>query len=326
MSKFCNRLLPIFLSSFILAISSSAFSQSAYPTKTIRLIAPVSAGGGLDNIARAVAERLSKNLGQSVIVDNLSGGGGAIAAITTAKANPDGYTLMIAYVGTHGTNPAVRKLNYDAIKDFTPIGMIGATPNVLIVNPQVPAKTLGEFIAYVKKNPSKLSYGSSGPGTLTHLSMEEFKMATGIFMVHIPYRGIAPAFSDLIGGQTDAMFPGLFAAMPYITTNRVRPLAVTGLKRSPADPSIPTFKELGYPGFEGQQWYGIAGPANMPPAVVAKLNTELNKVLSSPEFADKMSAEALTVLPMNPQQFATYIKDDIARWSKVAKDRHIEIE
>ena len=331
MSKYCNRLLPIFLS--LLALTSSslffspvAHSQSAYPTKPIRLIAPVSAGGGLDNIARAVAERLSKNLGQSVIVDNLSGGGGAIASITTAKANPDGYTLMIAYVGTHGTNPAVRKLNYDAIKDFTPIGMIGATPNVLIINPQVPAKTLSEFIAYAKKNPSKLSYGSSGPGTLTHLSMEEFKMATGIFMVHIPYRGIAPAFTDLIGGQTDAMFPGLFAALPYIKTDRARPLAVTGLKRSPADPSIPTFKELGYPGFEGQQWYGIAGPANMPPAVVAKLNIELNKVLSSPEFADKMSAEALTVMPMTPQQFATYIKDDIARWSKVAKDRHIEIE
>ena len=331
MSKYCNRLLPIFLS--LLALTSSslffspvAHSQSAYPTKPIRLIAPVSAGGGLDNIARAVAERLSKNLGQSVIVDNLSGGGGAIASITTAKANPDGYTLMIAYVGTHGTNPAVRKLNYDAIKDFTPIGMIGATPNVLIINPQVPAKTLSEFIAYAKKNPSKLSYGSSGPGTLTHLSMEEFKMATGIFMVHIPYRGISPAFTDLIGGQTDAMFPGLFAALPYIKTDRARPLAVTGLKRSPADPSIPTFKELGYPGFEGQQWYGIAGPANLPPAIVAKLNTELNKVLASPEFADKMSAEALTVMPMNPQQFTTYIKDDIARWSKVAKDRHIEIE
>ena len=331
MSKYCNRLLPIFLSLLALASSSLFFSpvahsQSAYPTKPIRLIAPVSAGGGLDNIARAVAERLSKNLGQSVIVDNLSGGGGAIASITTAKANPDGYTLMIAYVGTHGTNPAVRKLNYDAIKDFTPIGMIGATPNVLIINPQVPAKTLSEFIAYAKKNPSKLSYGSSGPGTLTHLSMEEFKMATGIFMVHIPYRGIAPAFTDLIGGQTDAMFPGLFAALPYIKTDRARPLAVTGLKRSPADPSIPTFKELGYPGFEGQQWYGIAGPANLPPAIVAKLNTELNKVLASPEFADKMSAEALTVMPMNPQQFTTYIKDDIARWSKVAKDRHIEIE
>ena len=331
MSKYCNRLLPIFLSSLALTSSSLFFSpvahsQSAYPTKPIRLIAPVSAGGGLDNIARAVAERLSKNLGQSVIVDNLSGGGGAIASITTAKANPDGYTLMIAYVGTHGTNPAVRKLNYDAIKDFTPIGMIGATPNVLIINPQVPAKTLSEFIAYAKKNPSKLSYGSSGPGTLTHLSMEEFKMATGIFMVHIPYRGIAPAFTDLIGGQTDAMFPGLFAALPYIKTDRARPLAVTGLKRSPADPSIPTFKELGYPGFEGQQWYGIAGPANLPPAIVAKLNTELNKVLASPEFADKMSAEALTVMPMNPQQFTTYIKDDIARWSKVAKDRHIEIE
>jgi tripartite-type tricarboxylate transporter receptor subunit TctC len=330
MSKIIHRHAPIFLSFVIftvLALTSHFVSaQSAYPTKTIRLIAPVSAGGGLDNIARAVAERLSKGLGQSVIVDNLSGGGGAIAAQTTAKAAPDGYTLMIAYVGTHGTNPAVRKLNYDAVKDFTPIGMIGATPNVLIVNNKVPAKNLAEFVAYAKKNPTKLSYGSSGPGTLTHLGMEQFKMASGIFMVHVPYRGIAPAFTDIIGGQTDAMLPTLFAAIPYIQTGRVRALAVTGQKRSPTEPNVPTFKELGYPGFDGQQWYGIAGPANLPEPIVTKINAELNKVLASPEFAEKMASEAMTVMPMTPQQFNNYIKEDIARWTKVAKDRHIEIE
>jgi tripartite-type tricarboxylate transporter receptor subunit TctC len=330
MSKIIHRHAPIFLSFVIFAVSALTshfvIAQSAYPTKTIRLIAPVSAGGGLDNIARAVAERLSKGLGQSVIVDNLSGGGGAIAAQTTAKAAPDGYTLMIAYVGTHGTNPAVRKLNYDAVKDFTPIGMIGATPNVLIVNNKVPAKNLAEFVAYAKKNPAKLSYGSSGPGTLTHLGMEQFKMASGIFMVHVPYRGIAPAFTDIIGGQTDAMFPTLFAAIPYIQTGRVRALAVTGQKRSPTEPNVPTFKELGYPGFDGQQWYGIAGPANLPEPIVTKINAELNKVLASPEFAEKMASEAMTVMPMTPQQFNNYIKEDIARWTKVAKDRHIEIE
>jgi tripartite-type tricarboxylate transporter receptor subunit TctC len=331
MSNTLYRQQPIFLSFLFvvlgLLLNQNAHAQApAYPTKPIRLIAPVSAGGGLDNIARAVAERLSKGLGQSVIVDNLSGGGGAIAAQTTAKANPDGYTLMIAYVGTHGTNPAVRKLNYDAVKDFTPIGMIGATPNVLIINPKLPVKNLAEFVAYAKKNPSKLSYGSSGPGTLTHLGMEQFKMASGIFMVHVPYRGIAPAFTDIIGGQTDAMFPTLFAAIPYIQTGRVRALAITGQKRSPTEPNLPTFKELGYTGFDGQQWYGIAGPANMPDAIVNKLNAELNKVLANPDFAEKMASESMTVMPMNPQQFANYIKEDIARWAKVAKDRHIEIE
>ena len=331
MSKTLHRQQPIFLSFLLFFLGSflslNVFAQTpAYPTKPIKLIAPVAAGGGLDNIARAVAEKLSRSIGQPVVVENMGGGGGAIASQATAKAPADGYTLMIAYVGTHGTNPAVRRLPYDAIKDFTPIGMIGATPNVLIVNPNVPAKNLSEFIAYAKKNPSKLSYGSSGPGTLTHLGMEQFKMAAGIFMVHVPYRGIAPAFTDILGGQTDAMFPTLFAAIPYLQTNRVRALAVTGQKRSPAEPNIPTFKELGYPGFDGQQWYGIAGPANMPESIVNKLNSELNKVLANPEFSAKMSSEAMTLMPMTPQQFGNYIKEDIARWSKVAKDRQIEIE
>jgi tripartite-type tricarboxylate transporter receptor subunit TctC len=333
MSKASNRPKPIFLSSLVAfataLISLSAQAQSAvpaYPIKPIKLIAPVAAGGGLDNIARAVAEKLSRSLGQTVVVENMGGGGGAIASQATAKAPADGYTLMIAYVGTHGTNPAVRKLPYDAIKDFTPIGMIGATPNVLIINPELPINNLKEFIEYAKKNPAKLSYGSAGPGTLTHLGMEQFKLAAGIFMVHVPYRGVGPAYTDLLAGQTQAMFPTLFAALPYINTNRVRGLAVTGAKRSSAAPNIPTFKELGYGGFDGQQWYGLVGPANLPPAIVTKLNIELNKVLSLPDFSEKMTSEAMTLMPMTPPQFTNYIKEDIARWAKVAKDRHIEID
>ena len=332
MSNIPNRQMPIFLSYFVAASLSlmtglvSAQSSSNYPSKPIKLIAPVAAGGGLDNLARKVADRLSKNLGQTIIVDNMGGGGGAIASQVTAKSAPDGYTLMIAYVGTHGTNPAVRKLPYDAIKDFTPVGMIGATPNVLIINPDLPIKNLKEFIDYAKKNPAKLSYGSAGPGTLTHLGMEQFKLAAGIFMVHVPYRGIGPAFTDLLAGQTQAMLPTLYAAIPYRKSNRVRALAVTGQKRSSAEPNIPTFKELGFNGFDGQQWYGVVGPANMPEAIVAKLNTELNKVLASPEFNQEMTSEAMTLMPMTPTQFTNYIKEDIARWVKVAKERHIEIE
>jgi tripartite-type tricarboxylate transporter receptor subunit TctC len=256
----------------------------------------------------------------------MGGGGGSIASQAVAKAPADGYTLMVAYVGTHGTNPAVRKLPYDAIKDFTPIGMIGATPNVLIINEELPIKNFKEFINYAKKNPSKLSYGSAGPGTLTHLGMEQLKLAAGIFMVHVPYRGVGPAYTDLLAGQTQAMLPTLFAALPYINSNRVRGLAITGAKRSTAAPTIPTFKELGYSGFDGQQWYGVVGPANLPPAIVAKLNTELNLVLALPDFSEKMTNEAMTLMPMTPPQFSNYIKEDIARWAKVAKDRHIEID
>jgi len=309
-----------------MVLITKVYAQAPYPNKTIRIIAPVAAGGGLDIIARSVADRLSKQTGQNFIVENLTGGGGIIASQTTAKASPDGYTLMIGYVGTHGTNPAVRKLPYDAIKDFTPIGMIGATPNVLVINNDLPAKTVQEFLVFAKKNPSKISYGSAGQGTLTHLAMEQFKMVGDFYSVHIPYRGIAPAFTDLIGGQTQAMFPALFAALPYIKSNRVRALAVTGLNRNPLIPNVPTFKELGLSGFEGQQWYGIVGPAKIPESIVSKLNSELNKVITTPDFIEKFRSEALTSMPMTPNQFGNYITEDIARWAKVAKEKKIEID
>jgi len=333
MSNTLRRQMPIFLSALIFSSISSVASFNAaaqsiqnYPVKPIKLIAPVAAGGGLDNIARSLAEKMSKSIGQTIVVENIGGGGGTIASQSVAKATPDGYTLMIAYVGSHGTNPAVRKLPYDAIKDFTAIGMIGATPNALVINPELPIKNFREFIDYAKKNPDKISYGSAGPGTLTHLGMEQLKLAAGISMVHVPYRGVGPAYTDLLAGQTQAMLPTLFAAMPYLNTNRVRGLAITGAKRNPAAPNIPTFKELGYNGFDGQQWYGIVGPANLPPAIVKKLNSELNKALALPDFSEKMTSEAMTLMPMSPQQFENYIKDDIARWVKVAKERSIELE
>ncbi len=297
-----------------------------YPTKPIRYIVPVAAGGGSDMVGRTVTERWGRVLGQSFIVDNQGGGGGVIACQNTIKAAPDGYTLMQGYVATHGTSPATRKLPYDAVKDFTPIGMIGGTPNVLVVTASLPVNSVKEFVAYLKKNPGKLSYGSAGPGSLTHLTMELFKLQVDSFMLHIPYRGIAPAFTDLIGGQTQAMFPGLAAAVPHIKSGRVRPLAVTGTQRHPQFKDVPTLIELGYKGFDAMQWYGVVGPAGLPAPVVKHLNETLAQVLGAPDFREKLSVEAVEPLSMSPDKFGKFIIADIARWTQVAKERKIQLD
>ena len=302
-----------------------ALAQAAYPSKPIRYIVPVAAGGGADMVGRTVTERWGNQLKQSFIVDNQGGGGGVIASQATARAAPDGYTLMQGYVATHGTSPATRKVPYDPIKDFTPIAMIGATPNVLVVNSALPVTTVKEFIDYVKKNPGRVSYGSAGQGSLTHLTMELFKQQINSFMVHIPYRGVAPAFTDLIGGQTQAMFPGLAAAVPHIRSGRVRPLAVTGLQRHPQFKDLPTLDESGFKGFDAQQWYGVVGPAGMPAAIVKQLNDTLATVLAAPDLREKLSVEAIETMVMSPEQFAAFIKTDIARWTKLAKERKIEL-
>ena len=303
-----------------------ALAQTAYPSKPIRYIVPVSAGGGSDMVGRTVTERWGSQLKQAFIVDNQGGGGGVIAAQTTARAAPDGYTLMQGYVATHGTSPATRKLPYDPIKDFTAIAMIGATPNVLVVNASLPVKTVKEFVEYVKKNPGRVSYGSAGQGSLTHLTMELFKQQINSFMVHIPYRGVAPAFTDLIGGQTQAMFPGLAAAIPHIRSGRVRPLAVTGLTRHPQFKDVPTLDESGFKGFDAQQWYGVVGPAGIPAPIVKQLNETLAIVLRAPDMRDKLAVEAIEPLVMSPEQFSAFIKTDIARWTKLAKERKIELD
>ena len=302
-----------------------ALAQVAYPNKSIKIIAPVQPGGGVDLVGRTIADRLGRVLGQSIVVENQSGGGGIVGSLATARAAPDGYTLMVGYVGTHGTNPAVRKLPYDAVKDFTPIAMVGGTPNILVVPPSLPVKTLTEFIAYVKANPGKVSYGSAGQGTLTHLAMEQLKVAAGLDMAHVAYRGIGPAITDILGGQTQALFPGLAAGLPHIKAGKMRPLAVTGLRRHPLLPDVPTFEESGYKGFDGVQWYGIVGPANVPAPIVKRLNDEINTLLASPDLRERLSGEALEPMPMTPGEFGQYMRDDIVRWSKVAKERGIEL-
>jgi tripartite-type tricarboxylate transporter receptor subunit TctC len=297
-----------------------------YPNKPVRYIVPVAAGGGSDMIGRNLCERLGRVLGQTMVVDNIGGGGGVVACQTTQRAAPDGYTLMQGYVATHGTSPATRKLPYDPLKDFSPIGMIGSTPNVLVVNTNLPVNNVKELVEYLKKNPARLSYGSAGAGSLTHLTAELFKLQTDTFMVHIPYRGIAPATTDLISGQTQVMFPGLAAAIPHIRSGRLKPLAVTGTQRHPALKDVPTMEEGGLKGFDAQQWYGVVGPANMPAAVVKTLIVAFAQVLAQPDFREKLSAEAVELMPMSPTQFTDYMKKDLARWTQLAKARNINLE
>jgi len=311
--------------SIALALPSLGLAQS-FPNKSIRYIVPVAAGGGNDMIARVVTERWGRMLGQTFIVENQSGGGGVIATQNVMRAAPDGYTLLQGYVATHGTTPATRKVNYDPVKDFSPIGMIGATPNVLVINNEVPARNMKEFIDYVRKNPGKLSYGTAGQGSLTHMTMELFKQETGLFILHIPYRGIAPAFNDLLGGQTQAMFPGLAAALQFINSGKVRALAVTGPKRSSVLKDVPTMEELGFKGFDAMQWYGSVGPAGISADILKRLNETQVATLKLPEMREKLAIEAVEPMPMTPEQFAQFIRDENRRWTSLAKARNIRLE
>jgi tripartite-type tricarboxylate transporter receptor subunit TctC len=309
----------------ILAVASVpvAFAQQ-YPNKPVKIVAPVQPGGGVDLTARTVAEQLTKSMGQSFIVENVSGGGGVIASQNVARAAPDGYTLMLGYVATHGTVPAVRKVPYDAVKDFTPIAMVAGTPNVLVVGAGVPATDMKSLVDYARKN--KVSYGSAGQGSLTHLAMEQFRSAAGFEAVHAAYRGIGPAITDVLGGQTQMMMPGLAAATPHIKAGKLKPIAVTGKARHPLLPETPTFQELGFRDFDGVQWYAIVGPAKMPPEIVKRLNYEINKAIATPELRQRLSGEALEPMPMSPTEFGQFMQADIARWAKLAKERNIILE
>ena len=309
------------------AASAPAFAQDVYPSRPVKIIAPQAPGGGVDFVARIIADKLSVAMGQPFVIDNQAGAGGAIATQTTARAKPDGYTLMIGYVATHATNPAVKKNpGYDAVKDFTPIAMIGGTPNLLVVARAVPVNTLQEFVAYAKANPTKVDYGTSGVGTLNHLVMEQFKHDSGVPSMAVPYRSIGQAFTDAVGGQIQVIFPGLAAAMPHVRSGAFKPLAVTGNNRQPLLPNVPTFKESGYPGFDGLTWYGIVGPANLPESVTKRLNEEINKIIANADVQKTFAAQALDVMPMTPQQFGKYIADEIAHWTAVARDSKIEAE
>jgi len=298
-----------------------------YPAKPVKIMVPAQPGGGLDLIGRTVADQLSRAFEQSFVVENAGGAGGTIASMTTARAAPDGYTLMVGYVGTHGTNPAVRKLPYDAIKDFTPIAMVGGTPNLLVVNPAVPASDLKSFIDYARQNPTKLNYGTGGIGLLNHLALEQFRAAAGLEApAYAHYRGIGPAIADMLGGQIHVLMPGLAAALPHIRAGKLRPLAITGLQRHALLPDLPTFAESGFKGFDGVQWYGIVGPAKLPVDITRRLNSEINKAIQSPALQQRLAGEAIAVMPMTPEEFGKFIQADIARWSALARERNIRLD
>ena len=324
--KPCSTSLVTFAVAAVFAGGSAAQAQD-YPNRPIRVVVPFSAGGAVDGPMRAIAQELGKRLKQQVIIDNKPGAGATIGSEMVAKSPPDGYTLLQGYVATHGTSPATRsKLPYDAIKDFTPVGMIGGTPNVLVVNAALPPQNIQQFLAYLRANPARVSYGSAGQGSLTHLTMELMKDAAKVFAVHIPYRGVAPAFNDLLGGQTQAMFPGLAAALPHIRSGRVRALAVTGQSRHPLLKDVPTMIEAGFKGFDALQWYGVVGPAGLPAPVLKTLNDTLNAVLAAPDLRDKLAAEAVEPQPMAPDAFGRFIREDIARWTALARERKIDLD
>src|SRR5918911_106441 len=316
-----------FLLLLAVALAPLMAHAQAYPSKPVKILVPAQPGGGLDLVGRTIGDQLSKALDQSFIIENSAGAGGSIAAMATARAAPDGYTLMVGYVGTHGTNPAVRKLQYDAIRDFTPIAMVGGTPNILVVHPSVPANDLASFVAYARANPGKLNYGTGGIGLLNHLALEQFRAAAGLEVpAYVHYKGIGPAITDMLAGQIQVLFPGLAAALPHIRAGKLKPLAITGLKRHPLQPDVPTFEEAGYQGFDGVQWYGIVGPAKLPPEITRRLNSEINKALAAPALRERLSGEALEPMPMSPAQFGEFIRADIARWSALARERNISLD
>jgi tripartite-type tricarboxylate transporter receptor subunit TctC len=245
----------------------------------------------------------------------------------TARAAPDGYTLMVGYVGTHGTNPAVRKLQYDAVRDFTPVAMVGGTPNILVVGPSIPSPDLKSFIDYAKKNVAKINWATGGIGTLNHLALEQFRAAAKLEeAAYAHYKGIGPAITDMLGGQVNILMPGLAAALPHIRSGKLRPLAITGLKRNALLPDVPTFEESGYKGFDGVQWYGIVGPAKLPSDITRRLNAEINKALASPALRERLSSEAMETMPMTPEQFGAFMKADIAHWTALARERSIHLD
>lgn len=314
-------------SAAVLGLPRMVLAEGKYPEYPITYTVPVAPGGGSDFVGRSVAAAWAQALGGNFIVENQAGGGGVIACQKTMRAKPDGYSLMQGYVATLATSPATRTVPYDPLRDFTQVGMIGGTPNVLVVNAKLPAHNFKEFIAYVKEHDRSISYGSAGTGSLTHLLMELMQQRVGTHMVHISYKGIAPAFTDLLSQQTQAMFPGLAAAVPHLRGGTVRALALTGPKRHANFPDVPTFKELGLDGFEDVlQWYGVSGPAGMPQAIVTRLNQSLNKILADAELAKKLDVEAIMPMPMTPAQFTDYVKRDLARWRKVATAQNIHLD
>ena len=310
----------------LLAVAGSVWADAGFPNKPVRIIVPVAAGGGADKVARMVTEKMGQSLGQQFVIENKAGGSGTIASMEVARAAPDGYTLLQCYVATHSTNPAVLKIRYDPINDYAPVGMMGQTSNVLVVGDKNPAKNFQEFMALARANPGKLNFSSAGSGSATHLIMEYLENQAKVNLVHIPYKGAAPAMQDLLGGQVDAMFPSLTAALPQIRAGKLRALAVASPKRDPQAPDVPTIAELGFPGFSAIQWWGLCAPAKTPDDVVAKLNKALNEALAQPEMRQRLADLAVEPTQLSPQQFREFLVTEVDKWTRLVKDTNLKIE
>ncbi len=290
---------------------------ASFPGKPVTLIVPTAAGGGNDAMARVLAQKMSQLLGQQVVVDNKAGANGAIASEFVARAAPDGYTLLFGYIGTHGMNPALQKLRYDPVAHFEPIGMVCYSPTLMVVNPQVPARSVAELVQLTKAAPDKYNYASAGSGTAPHFAAEMFKIETGARLTHVPYKGSAPAMTDTIAGQTQLMFPSLFAAYPYVKGGKLHALAVAGARRSPLLPQVPTLEELGIRGVDVTQWYALFAPARTPRAVVDRLNQALLAALADKDVARRIEDQGAVVDPSSPEALGRTVRQELAKWRGV---------
>jgi tripartite-type tricarboxylate transporter receptor subunit TctC len=308
----------------VLLAAALATQARAFPDKPVRLVVPYSAGGSTDLISRALGQKLSEMWGQTVVIDNRPGGSTIIATDIVAKSAPDGYTLLVTTTSFTIVPSLTDKLPYDPAKDFEPITLINTTPLVLVVNPGVPAKSVKELIALAKARPGELNFGSAGSGGSNHLAGELFNVMAGVKIVHVPYKGNAPALNDLVGGHVDIVFNGLTSAVPLIKAGRLRPLAVTSLTRSSALPDIPTLDELGLKGFQAVAWNGLSAPARTPKDVIRRINADVLKVIRSPEFVERLTAEGSDAVGDSPEQFAAFLQEETARWNKLIKFANIK--
>ena len=302
---------------------SLALSQP-YPNKPVQVITPFPPGGAADIVVRLVTQKLTEELKMSFIVENKPGAGGAIGAQYVAQASPNGYTLLITSSSTLSINPHLSNKNtYDSFKSFSPISLIGYSPNVLVINPKLPFNQVSELIENIKNNPGKYTFASNGAGTLSHLTGEMFKQSSGVEILHVPYKGAAPAMVDLSSGQVSILFVAYASVNAMMQAGKVRPLAVTSSKRLKIAPEIPTLAESGLPGFESNQWWGLFGPVGMPPEIINQLNMAMNKILQSPELKKRFAEEGIDILLGKPAALTKYLQDDFDRWGKVIQKGHI---
>jgi tripartite-type tricarboxylate transporter receptor subunit TctC len=314
----------------LLLMSCTLFAPLAlaqdYPTKPIRLVIPYPPGGGNDTLGRLVAQRLSTALGQQVFVENKAGAGGNLGTGEVARAKPDGYTLTLGFVANMAMTPHLSKLNYDPIKDFAPIGMVAQGYQILVVNPAFPARTVPELVALAKAKPGSLNYASGGNGSPLHLVAELFKISSGVFITHIPYKGSSPAAAAVLAGDVQMVFGGVVSSLPFVKSGRLRALAVTSPKRIEAAPDVPTLVELGYAGVEASSWYGLFAPTGTPPAIVERLNRELVALGKNPEHREQLFKQGQEAVYSTPEELASYVKAESAKWARVIKTAKIEAD